>query len=172
MSRKRAAGGTGFGHERPGTGSTAEWLTPPEIVAAVGPFDLDPCAAVDQPWATARYQYTVLDDGLRNRGSDSSGAIRPSAGSSLNGCPTSQTTTTASAWCPPVPRRAGSSRMSGGGRWRCYSSTAGCASIIATASQLRAASVHPPASWPTGRRALQRLGSSGVAGTLVRWGPP
>ncbi len=42
-----------------------EWLTPPEIVQALGPFDLDPCAPVVRPWDTARKHYTVEDDGLR-----------------------------------------------------------------------------------------------------------
>jgi DNA N-6-adenine-methyltransferase Dam len=40
------------------------WLTPPEIIEAVGPFDLDPCAAIDQPWSTATLQFTVEDDGF------------------------------------------------------------------------------------------------------------
>jgi hypothetical protein len=39
-------------------------LTPPEIIKALGPFDLDPCASVDQPWRTADVQYTIEDDGL------------------------------------------------------------------------------------------------------------
>jgi hypothetical protein len=43
---------------------TDVWLTPPEIIAALGPFDLDPCAAVGQPWRTASTQYTIEDDGL------------------------------------------------------------------------------------------------------------
>jgi len=41
-----------------------EWLTPPEILSALGPFDLDPCSPVDRPWPTARSHYTVCDDGL------------------------------------------------------------------------------------------------------------
>lgn len=41
-----------------------EWLTPPEIIRALGTFDLDPCAAVNQPWPTARVHYTLLDSGL------------------------------------------------------------------------------------------------------------
>jgi hypothetical protein len=40
------------------------WLTPPEILAAVGPFDLDPCAPVDRPWPMAAEHYTEADDGL------------------------------------------------------------------------------------------------------------
>ena len=41
-----------------------EWLTPPEILRALGDFDLDPCAPICRPWDTAERHYTVLDDGL------------------------------------------------------------------------------------------------------------
>jgi hypothetical protein len=41
-----------------------EWLTPPSIVKAVGPFDLDPCAPINRPWATAHAHYTIADNGL------------------------------------------------------------------------------------------------------------
>jgi hypothetical protein len=41
-----------------------EWLTPPEIHGALGPFDLDPCAPINRPWPTAAMHYTVQDDGL------------------------------------------------------------------------------------------------------------
>ena len=41
-----------------------EWLTPPEILRALGTFDLDPCAPVVRPWETATNHYTVMDDGL------------------------------------------------------------------------------------------------------------
>src|SRR5690606_32143126 len=51
-------------HQRPYRGATDVWLTPPEIIEELGPFDLDPCAAVDQPWRTAWTQYTIHDDGL------------------------------------------------------------------------------------------------------------
>lgn len=44
-----------------------EWLTPPSIIAALGPFDLDPCAPIDRPWDTARRHYTIEDDGLLQR---------------------------------------------------------------------------------------------------------
>lgn len=41
-------------HQRPHHGATDCWLTPPEIVKALGPFDLDPCAAPEpRPWPTA-----------------------------------------------------------------------------------------------------------------------
>jgi hypothetical protein len=41
-----------------------EWLTPPTIIEAFGPFDLDPCAPVTRPWETATNHFTILDDGL------------------------------------------------------------------------------------------------------------
>lgn len=45
-------------------GGHDEWLTPPEILRALGTFDLDPCAPVVRPWDTAAKHYTVQDDGL------------------------------------------------------------------------------------------------------------
>lgn len=41
-----------------------EWLTPPEIMAALGRFDLDPCSPINRPWATAGQHFTIEDDGL------------------------------------------------------------------------------------------------------------
>lgn len=41
-----------------------EWLTPPELLARLGQFELDPCASRDQPWATARRHLTIDEDGL------------------------------------------------------------------------------------------------------------
>ena len=55
------------GFETGGNGSVAtthDWLTPPEILAALGPFDMDPCASQYQPWRTAAQQFTIEDDGL------------------------------------------------------------------------------------------------------------
>lgn len=46
------------------TSNNDEWLTPPEILRALGPFDLDPCAPVNRPWPMAARHYTKLDDGL------------------------------------------------------------------------------------------------------------
>lgn len=40
------------------------WLTPPQIIKALGPFDLDPCCPPDMPWRTAEVMYTEEDDGL------------------------------------------------------------------------------------------------------------
>jgi hypothetical protein len=41
-----------------------EWLTPPAILSALGPFDLDPCAPVERPWDMAKSHYTINDSGL------------------------------------------------------------------------------------------------------------
>ncbi len=41
-----------------------EWLTPPEIINALGTFDLDPCTPIKRPWDTAQKHYTKEDDGL------------------------------------------------------------------------------------------------------------
>lgn len=40
------------------------WLTPPEMVRALGNFDLDPCTPDVMPWKTAEHRYTKADDGL------------------------------------------------------------------------------------------------------------
>lgn len=41
-----------------------EWLTPPDILAKLGAFDLDPCAPVVRPWDMAAQHYTITDNGL------------------------------------------------------------------------------------------------------------
>ena len=43
--------------------STTTWLTPPWMLEMLGPFDLDPCAAVGRPWDCATINYTVEDNG-------------------------------------------------------------------------------------------------------------
>lgn len=50
-------------HQKP-IGLNDEWLTPPWILKPLGLFDLDPCAPVTRPWATADHHYTIEDDGL------------------------------------------------------------------------------------------------------------
>lgn len=52
------------GHQR-ASGGTDEWLTPPELLEAIGPFDLDPCAPITRPWPTAGRHFTLEGDGLR-----------------------------------------------------------------------------------------------------------
>lgn len=42
-----------------------EWLTPPDLLRALGHFDLDPCAPVKRPWDTADNHFTIEDDGLK-----------------------------------------------------------------------------------------------------------
>jgi len=52
-------------HASPVRGATDVWLTPPHIIDALGPFDLDPCAAPEpRPWPTAARHITLPDDGL------------------------------------------------------------------------------------------------------------
>ena len=40
------------------------WLTPPEILEALGTFDLDPCAPAVRPWEMARDHISLPADGL------------------------------------------------------------------------------------------------------------
>lgn len=47
--------------------ASQEWLTPPKIIEALGPFDLDPCATVDRPWNTAKKHYDCIQNGLWNK---------------------------------------------------------------------------------------------------------
>ena len=44
--------------------TTDVWLTPPYILEVLGEFDLDPCAATQRPWDTAKTHYTAEDNGL------------------------------------------------------------------------------------------------------------
>lgn len=43
-----------------------EWLTPPDLLAKLGHFDLDPCAPVPErrPWPTAAEHYDITQNGL------------------------------------------------------------------------------------------------------------
>lgn len=63
--RQRRGLDTGIGgHERPFRGATDDWLTPPHILKALGKFDLDPCASLQQSKKTANRKFTINDDGL------------------------------------------------------------------------------------------------------------
>lgn len=56
-----------IGSHHSAAAGTDVWLTPPEILAALGgpeSFHLDPCAPLDRPWDMARQHYTVEDNGL------------------------------------------------------------------------------------------------------------
>lgn len=54
----------GFAHDRDLENGKEEWLTPPEIIKALGSFDLDPCAPIKRPWETAHRHFTIEDNGL------------------------------------------------------------------------------------------------------------
>lgn len=55
----------GIGSHHATTSITDEWITPREILDALGPFDLDPCSPGDRrPWDTARNHLSIEDDGL------------------------------------------------------------------------------------------------------------
>lgn len=49
---------------QPNRGRSDDWVTPRELVAALGAFDLDPCVPGSMPWATAARMLTRDDDGL------------------------------------------------------------------------------------------------------------
>lgn len=53
-----------FGTHESSVNKSDTWLTPPHIIAALGPFDLDPCCPPVMPWKTAERFYTKADDGL------------------------------------------------------------------------------------------------------------
>lgn len=43
---------------------TTSWLTPPDWIERLGPFDLDPCCPPDMPWRTATRMISLPEDGL------------------------------------------------------------------------------------------------------------
>lgn len=53
-------------HHHPNHGATDVWLSPLDICEALGPFDLDPCAAIvnGTPWPTAQRFIAEPEDGL------------------------------------------------------------------------------------------------------------
>jgi DNA N-6-adenine-methyltransferase Dam len=64
MGQDRGMGG----HSLPNEGATDTWLTPPHVLKALGPFDLDPCAAPSpRPWPTAARHIELPEDGLNAR---------------------------------------------------------------------------------------------------------
>lgn len=57
--------GRGMGGHHSQNADTVVWLTPPYILEALGPFDLDPCAVTEpRPWPTAQEHIALPDDGL------------------------------------------------------------------------------------------------------------
>lgn len=57
---------SGMGSHESAAAETTTWLTPPNILAALGTFDFDPCAApTPRPWPTATHMNSEADgDGL------------------------------------------------------------------------------------------------------------
>lgn len=54
-----------FGSADAGGYNRETWLTPPAILAALGSFDLDPCAAPSpRPWPSAERHIELPEDGL------------------------------------------------------------------------------------------------------------
>lgn len=66
-SRETAPRSAGIGGHHSAKAGTVEWLTPPSIIAALGPFDLDPCAPAAQPYPTAARVFTRRENGLIQR---------------------------------------------------------------------------------------------------------
>lgn len=60
MTRRKGIGG----HSLQGKGRSEDWITPKYFIESLGPFDLDPCASLTQPWPCATAQYTINDNGL------------------------------------------------------------------------------------------------------------
>ena len=56
--------GLGMGGHQSGKYESEDWITPQHILTALGPFDLDPCASINQPWPCATISYTKNLDGL------------------------------------------------------------------------------------------------------------
>lgn len=54
-----------IGSHQSHSGGADEWLTPPDLIDDLGVFDLDPCAAIYQPWSTATKHFDITMDGLR-----------------------------------------------------------------------------------------------------------
>lgn len=44
--------------------SSDVWLTPPDLIKLLGPFDLDPCTPPVMPWSTAKKMVSLPTDGL------------------------------------------------------------------------------------------------------------
>ena len=53
-----------LGSHQKTVGDSQDWITPRWIIDALGPFDLDPCAAFPRPWDCAAYNLALGSDGL------------------------------------------------------------------------------------------------------------
>src|SRR3954471_1213144 len=58
-----------IGSHQSSRAETHTWLTPPSILLALGPFDLDPCAGTEpRPWPTATTMGTREGNSLQRQG--------------------------------------------------------------------------------------------------------
>lgn len=65
MSEVSAVSLRSIGSHQSARSLSTTWLTPPEIVRALGHFDLDPCACPEpEPWVTASEHWTLKDNSL------------------------------------------------------------------------------------------------------------
>lgn len=64
-TKVKGSGHKGMGSHESSNMKKDEWLTPPEIIQALGKFDLDPCHPINAPWVFCENYYTVNDDGLK-----------------------------------------------------------------------------------------------------------
>jgi len=72
---------TGMGGHQSAHAQSVTWLTPRFIIDALGPFDLDPCAApAPRPWPTARRHITLPQDGLAACWDDARVYVNPPSG--------------------------------------------------------------------------------------------
>ena len=63
--RGAAMSGRAMGSHQSARADTTTWLTPPDLIEKLGPFDLDPCAAPSpRPWPTAARHIELPEDGL------------------------------------------------------------------------------------------------------------
>jgi len=53
-----------FRHHTLNESTKVDWLTPPEIIKDLGPFDTDPCTPIERPWDTAKIHYNITNNGL------------------------------------------------------------------------------------------------------------
>lgn len=53
-----------IGSHHSANSQTDSWITPRSIIDALGPFDLDPCACIPQPWPCAARSFDVNTNGL------------------------------------------------------------------------------------------------------------
>jgi hypothetical protein len=58
---------SGMGSHQSTSNKKDEWMTPPEIIQALGRFDLDPCSNENHPWPIADMNIHLPSDGTKAR---------------------------------------------------------------------------------------------------------